>query len=181
MAIEIIIAGLGNPGREYSKHRHNIGFMLAEKLFADYGSGEWQSKANGLTANININGRDVLLVKPQTYMNLSGEVIGKLMRFYKLPSESLWVLHDELDLPFGKLQVKFSGGTAGHNGLKNIAHHVGLDFHRLRFGIGHPGVKDAVSDYVLQDFANEETQEVEELIMTVSKNIDKILAGESWN
>ena len=181
MAVDKIIAGLGNPDRQYAKNRHNIGFMLADRLFADYGSGEWQSKANGLTATININDESVLLVKPQTYMNLSGEVIGKLMRFYKLPLEALWVLHDELDLPFGKLQVKFAGGTAGHNGLKNIAHHIGLDFHRLRFGIGHPGSKGAVSDYVLHDFDDDETNEVEELIISVSKNIGKILAGEKWN
>ncbi len=182
MPIETIIVALGNPEKIHLHNRHNIGFCLADKIFADYRKSEWQAKFRALIATIEVKDTQMLLVKPQTYMNLSGESVQKVIKFYKLPIESLWVLHDELDLPFGKIQLKFGGGTAGHNGLKNISEHLNKEFHRLRFGIGRPTNRTDISDYVLSDFAQSERQEVETLSQKISDNIDCIIRDKLlWN
>ncbi|MAR55873.1 MAG: aminoacyl-tRNA hydrolase [Rickettsiales bacterium] len=155
-----LIAGLGNPGPSYAGHRHNIGFILCDALHAAYGFPAWTSKFNALLSKGLIAGKPVLLCKPQTFMNKSGQAVGETARFFQIAPDQVWVLHDELDLPLAKIRVKLGGGHGGHNGLRDIDRHLGKDYWRLRFGIDHPGHKDQVSPYVLSDFAKSEQQEV---------------------
>ena len=152
----LLIAGLGNPGPKYAHNRHNIGFMAADEIFRRHRFSNWQKKFQAEIADGVIDGEKVLLVKPQTFMNLSGQSIGEAMRFYKLTPADLVVIYDELDLIPGKLRIKTGGGVAGHNGLRSITAHVGNDYKRVRIGIGHPGDKGAVHSYVLSDFAKAE-------------------------
>src|SRR5690554_1042080 len=139
-----LFVGLGNPGSQYAGNRHNIGFMAVERIAQEYGFGPWRSRFRGLVAEGVINGQKVLLLKPQTYMNLSGDSVAEALRFYKLPLESLLVFHDELDVAPGKLKMKVGGGAAGHNGLRSIDSHLGPHYRRARLGIGHPGAKERV-------------------------------------
>lgn len=150
-----LIVGLGNPGREYEETRHNIGFMLIDQLpFAK--DAFWKEKYKGLYAKATVDGEEVHLLKPLTYMNLSGESVQKVASFFKVEPKDIFVLHDELDIPFGTIVMKFGGGLAGHNGLKSIAQCLGTkDFARLRMGIGRPS-RGSVSDFVLSKFTNEE-------------------------
>lgn len=150
-----LIVGLGNPGREYEETRHNIGFMLIDQLpFAK--DAFWKEKYKGLYAKAIVDGEEVHLLKPLTYMNLSGESVQKVASFFKVEPKDIIVLHDELDIPFGTIVMKFGGGLAGHNGLKSIAQCLGTkDFARLRMGIGRPS-RGSVSDFVLSKFTNEE-------------------------
>lgn len=147
-----LIIGLGNPGNAYAGNRHNAGFMLVDALAEEYRASPWSKKFNALVTDIEIGAQKILLIKPQTYMNRSGQSVGEAMRFYKLTPSDITIFHDELDLPFGKLRVKVGGGHGGHNGLKDIDAHIGKDYRRVRLGIGHPGDKNLVSDYVLSDF-----------------------------
>jgi PTH1 family peptidyl-tRNA hydrolase len=160
----LLIAGLGNPGAQYSGHRHNIGFMLLDAVHQAYGFPAWTSKFNALLSKGLIDAQPVLLCKPQSYMNHSGQPVGEALRFYQLEPEKLWVMHDELDLPLAKIRVKQGGGHGGHNGLRDIDRHIGKDYWRMRFGIDHPGNKDAVSPYVLSDFAKSEQPLVQDRI-----------------
>ncbi len=163
-----IICGLGNPGREYEKNRHNIGFMvleqLASKLRASFTSNKWEAEL----AQVRVAGDTLLLVKPMTFMNLSGQSLGAAARFYKVPAEDVLVVHDELDLPFGKLALKSGGGTGGHNGLNSIRESWGEEnYGRLRFGIGKPtgpNAKERVVGHVLGDFSKEENTALPEFI-----------------
>jgi PTH1 family peptidyl-tRNA hydrolase len=150
MAIRLI-AGLGNPGREHSRDRHNVGFWLVDRLASAEGASlRKDAKYHGLVAKLAGPGGDVWLLEPQTYMNLSGKAIGALARFYKIAPEEVLVVHDELDFLPGVVKLKLGGGAAGHNGLKDtIAQLGGQGFWRLRIGIGHPGDRDLVADYVL--------------------------------
>lgn len=144
------IVGLGNPGSEYERTRHNAGFWLVDRLTALHkGSLRAESKFKGDLARIKIGGEEVLLFKPGTFMNLSGEALQKLSAFYKLTPADILVAHDELDLPAGTARLKAGGGHGGHNGLRSAHQHLGADYLRLRIGIGHPGHKDQVLDYVL--------------------------------
>ena len=151
-----LVVGLGNPGAEYAVTRHNIGFMavdlLAEKLGVRSFSNKFQSEA----ATADYAGEKLILLKPQTYMNLSGKAVQAALAFYKLPPTQLIVLQDELDLPLGKLRIKKGGGANGHNGIKNIDQMIGPDYWRIRLGVGHPGMKGDVHDYVLGRFNAEE-------------------------
>ncbi|HET7411899.1 MAG TPA: aminoacyl-tRNA hydrolase, partial [Pararhizobium sp.] len=135
----LLIAGLGNPGPRYAGNRHNIGFMAADAIARRHGFSSWSKKFKGEIADGTIEGEKVLLVKPQTFMNLSGEAVGEAMRFYKLSPADLTVIHDELDLAAGRARLKTGGGNGGHNGLKSIDAHCGKDYRRLRLGISHPG------------------------------------------
>jgi peptidyl-tRNA hydrolase, PTH1 family len=149
-----MVAGLGNPGREYRDTRHNVGFLVAEELARRHG-GSFRSKFSGLVADIRIDGGRVTLLEPQTYMNESGRSVAAAARFYKLEPEALLVLHDEVDLPLGRLQLRLGGGLAGHNGLRSVAAHLGSsDFSRLRIGVGRPerGDPRPVADFVLSPF-----------------------------
>lgn len=155
--LDLLVAGLGNPGREYRDTRHNVGFLVAEELARRHG-GSFRSKFSALVADIRIDGERVTLLEPQTYMNESGRSVAAAARFYKLPSDALLVLHDEVDLPLGRLQVRRGGGLAGHNGLRSVAAHLGSsDFARLRIGVGRPerGDPRPVADFVLSPFPAE--------------------------
>jgi PTH1 family peptidyl-tRNA hydrolase len=156
MDTPLLIAGLGNPGSQYAKNRHNAGFIVADELHAHYKFGPWKVKFDGLLSEGMLGGRKTYLLKPQTFMNLSGDSIGPALRFYKLPLEALVVVHDEIDLAAGKLKVKTGGGDAGQNGLRSITAALGPDYRRVRLGIGHPGDKERVTGHVLQNFSKDD-------------------------
>ncbi len=148
-----LIVGLGNPGQQYARHRHNVGFLALDRIADRLRLGAWRKRFQGETAEGEIAGQRCILLKPQTFMNESGRSIGEAVRFLKIEPEDVIVLHDELDLVPGKLKVKTGGGNAGHNGLRSTTQHIGNEYVRLRIGIGHPGHKDLVHGYVLHDFA----------------------------
>jgi PTH1 family peptidyl-tRNA hydrolase len=149
----LIIAGLGNPGSKYAGHRHNIGFMAADEIVRRHAFGPWKSRHKAQVSEGTLGNEKVLVVKPQTFMNESGQSIGEVLRFYKEDVSSLVVLYDELDLAPGKLRIKTGGGSGGHNGIKSIDRHCGQDYRRVRLGIGHPGHRDRVTGHVLGDFS----------------------------
>jgi PTH1 family peptidyl-tRNA hydrolase len=153
METPLLIAGLGNPGSQYARNRHNAGFIVVDMLHAEYGFGPWKAKFEGLLSEGSLGGRKTYLLKPQTYMNLSGDSVGAALRFFKLPLGALVVVHDEIDLAAGKLKVKTGGGDAGQNGLRSITAALGPDYRRVRLGIGHPGEKHKVTGHVLQNFS----------------------------
>jgi len=155
----LLIAGLGNPGAEYARNRHNAGFMAVDTIHASYGFGPWRSRFQGLISEGAFGKRKIYLLKPQTYMNLSGDSIGAAMRFFKLPINALVVMHDELDLPAAKLKVKTGGGDAGNNGAKSITAALGPDYRRVRIGIGHPGDRGRVHGHVLGNFTKADEEQ----------------------
>jgi PTH1 family peptidyl-tRNA hydrolase len=165
----ILIAGLGNPGSRYALNRHNIGFMAADAIVRRHGLGPWRRRFHGEAAEGRIDGERTVVLKPLTYMNESGRAVGEAMRFFGLAPDEVIVIHDELDLPPGKLRTKTGGGTAGHNGLRSIAAHIGPDFHRVRLGIGHPGHKDLGQVHVLNDFHKADREWLDPLIDTVAE------------
>jgi PTH1 family peptidyl-tRNA hydrolase len=160
-----LIAGLGNPGADYALTRHNIGFMAVDRL-AD--GAHFSDKFHGAFCAIERAGEKILLLKPQTFMNHSGRSVKAAMAFYKLPPAQLIVLHDELDLPLGKIRIKKGGGANGHNGLRDIDACVGQDYWRIRLGIGHPGTKEQVHGHVLSRFSADERAEVDKVNETLS-------------
>lgn len=164
-----ILVGLGNPGERYARNRHNVGFMALDAIHARHGFSPWRGRFQGFCAEGAVGGKKCLLLKPTTYMNESGRAVGEAMRFYKLGPEDITVIHDEIDLAPGKLKVKTGGGTAGHNGLRSLARHIGPDFVRLRIGVGHPGSKDQVHGYVLRDFAKAESAWLDPLIAAIAE------------
>ncbi len=163
-----LFVGLGNPGSKYARNRHNIGFMALERIAEDHNFGPWKSKFQAEIAEGRLGGQKVLLVKPQTFMNRSGQSVGEAMRFYKLDSTDVTVFHDELDLAPGKVRVKAGGGHAGHNGLRSIHEHISPAYDRVRLGIGHPGRKEMVSPYVLSDFAKADADWLDDVLRGVS-------------
>ncbi len=173
-----LIAGLGNPGGKYAGNRHNIGFMAVDEIASEYGFPAFRSKFQGELAEGQVAGEKVVLLKPLTFMNESGQSVGKTAKFYKIPPARILVLHDELDLVPGKMRTKLGGGVAGHNGLKSIRAHIGTpDFWRLRFGIGHPGERDRVSGYVLSDFSKSEQKWLPGLLKAVAAHLPLMLEG----
>ncbi len=167
------IIGLGNPGPAYAHHRHSIGFRIIDALAAVYGA-SWRERDCMLLAETQINGRKIILIKPQTFMNNSGKVIPYLTK-QGIKPENILVIHDELELPFGQIKLKFGGSHKGHNGLKSIVAACGPEFWRLRFGIGRPEDREQVSDYVLQSFG-EPKEEIEKLIARAVEMIEKVIA-----
>ncbi len=165
-----MIVGLGNPGAKYEATRHNIGFILLDAIEEHYGR-NWRSKFNAEEEKTTIATRDVILLKPQTFMNLSGQSVAAAAKFYKIKPRDILVIHDELDLEPGRVKLKQGGGHAGHNGLRSIIEHIGADFERLRVGIGHPGDKSKVSGYVLHDFAKAD----QDWIARLQDNLPKAL------
>jgi len=151
-----LFVGLGNPGAQYARQRHNVGFMALDRIAEAHGFSAWRKRFQGETAEGTLRGERVVLLKPTTYMNESGRSVGEAARFLKIPLEDISVFHDEIDLAPGKLKVKVGGGNAGHNGLRSISAHLGNEYTRVRIGVGHPGAKDAVAHYVLHDFAKVE-------------------------
>ena len=152
----ILLVGLGNPGAKYARNRHNAGFHAVSAIAERHGFGPERKKFNGLVREGTIDGQKVLILRPETYYNDSGNAVGAAAKFYKIPVDNIVVFHDEIDLAPGKLRVKKGGGLAGNNGLKSINAHMGPDFWRVRIGIGHPGRKDAVTPWVLGDFSKAE-------------------------
>lgn len=148
-----LVVGLGNPGQAYAGNRHNIGFMAVDEIVRRHGFSPWRAKFHGDIAEGTVGGHKVLALKPATYMNDSGRAVLAAVSFYKIPPKDIIVFHDEIDLAPGKLRVKRGGGHAGHNGLRSIHAGLGADYARVRMGVGHPGEKEQVKDYVLHDFA----------------------------
>jgi len=174
----LLLVGLGNPGARYARTRHNIGFLALDEIVRRQNLGAWRGRFRSEVAEGFVGGEKVLAIKPQTYMNLSGEAVGEAVRFFKLAPEQVIVFHDELDLDPGRLRVKKGGGTAGHNGLRSLDHHIGKDFWRVRLGIGHPGDKRLVHAYVLSDFAKDERAWVEALCAAVGEEVPRLAAGD---
>lgn len=173
-----LLIGLGNPGKDYAGNRHNIGFMAVDEIAENYGFSKPTKKFGGAICEGSIDKHKVYLFRPLGYMNTSGAPSGEVASFYKIPPERIIAIHDELDLPLGKLRVKHGGGNGGHNGLKSLDAHLGKDYWRIRLGIGHPGDKDLVSDYVLSDFKKAEWPVVEQFIEAVTKHIGLLLKGD---
>lgn len=174
-----LIVGLGNPGAKYAANRHNIGFMALDRVAEEHGLGPWKSRFQGLAAEGRLGETRVTLLKPQTFMNLSGQAVGEAMRYLKLTPGDVIVLHDELDLMPGKCRVKQGGGHAGHNGLRSIHQHLGADYMRVRLGIGHPGHKDRVAGYVLSDFAKADQDWLDNLLRGISDGAAALAAGDA--
>jgi peptidyl-tRNA hydrolase, PTH1 family len=164
MDTPLLIAGLGNPGSQYAKNRHNAGFIVLDELHAHHKFGPWKVKSGGLLSEGMLAGRKTYLLKPQTFMNLSGDSIAPVLRFFKLPLEALVVVHDEIDLAAGKLKVKTGGGDAGQNGLRSITATLGPDYRRVRLGVGHPGVKSMVTGHVLANFSKDDALWLQPLV-----------------
>lgn len=166
----LLFVGLGNPGTRYAGNRHNIGFMAVEAIAKRHGFAPWRRRFQGVTTEGNIDGKKVLLLLPGTFMNESGRAVAEAANFYKIGLQDIVVLHDELELPPGKVRIKTSGGNAGHNGLRSVSEHMGNDYRRMRLGIGHPGAKELVHSYVLSDFAKAERPWVETLCDAIADN-----------
>ena len=171
-----LLAGLGNPGDKYQGHRHNIGFMVMDEIARDPSFSPFRVKFQGEMSEGKLAGEKVVLLKPQTYMNDSGISVAKLAKFYKIPPSRIVVFHDELDLPFARVKVKQGGGAGGHNGLKSIDRHLGdKNYWRVRMGIDHPGDKNRVSGYVLNDFAKVEKEKLPRWIEAVTRHVDYLV------
>ena len=175
-----LIIGLGNPGRDYARNRHNIGFMAVDEIVRRHGFAPFRAKFQGEISEGRIGGGGdkVLVLKPQTYMNESGRSVLGAMSFYKLAPADILVLHDEIDLAPGKVRVKRGGGHAGHNGLRSLHAHIGDGYGRLRIGVGHPGDKARVAGHVLKDFAKADQAWLDPLLDALAANIDLLLAGD---
>ncbi len=173
-----LFVGLGNPGTKYARTRHNIGFMAVDRIAEEHGFAPWRSKFQGEMTEGRLGREKVILLKPQTFMNLSGQSVGEAMRFHKLTSEDVVVFHDELDLAPGKCRLKSGGGHAGHNGLRSIHQHIGEAYDRVRLGIGHPGHKDRVSGYVLHDFAKAEEGWLDDMMRGIADGAAALADGD---
>ncbi|MGB2894369.1 MAG: aminoacyl-tRNA hydrolase, partial [Albidovulum sp.] len=174
-----LFVGLGNPGARYATNRHNVGFMAVDRIAADHGFAPWRTKFQGEVSEGRLGTERVVLLKPMTFMNLSGQSVGEAMRFFKLEPAYVTVFHDELDLAPGKCRVKEGGGHAGHNGLRSLHQHIGDDYARVRIGIGHPGHKDRVADYVLSDFAKADEAWLDDLLRGISDGAPALAAGDA--
>ncbi|WP_181952140.1 aminoacyl-tRNA hydrolase [Rhodomicrobium lacus] len=172
-----LIVGLGNPGEKYRGNRHNIGFLAVDELARGYGFSPWKKRFQGLVAEGQIGLVRAILLKPATFMNESGRAVGEALRFYKLAVSDVIVIHDEIDLEPGKIRVKTGGGNAGHNGLKSITAHVGNDYRRVRLGVGHPGDKALVANYVLHDFARADEEWLVPLLEGVARGMTNLVEG----
>ncbi|QEU09239.1 aminoacyl-tRNA hydrolase [Paracoccus yeei] len=174
----ILLVGLGNPGAKYERNRHNVGFMAVDRIAADHGFTPWRARFQGQVAEGRLGDTRTVLLKPGTFMNLSGQSVGEAMRYLKLDPAQVLVLHDELDLAPSKVRLKLGGGHAGHNGLRSIHQHIGDAYRRLRIGIGHPGHKDRVAGYVLSDFAKAEEAGLDDLLRGISDGAEALAAGD---
>jgi len=178
-AVKLII-GLGNPGDKYSKTRHNAGFWFLDALADKYGASfKTESKFSGEVAKVNINGQSLWLLKPSTFMNRSGLAAHQISKFYKIKAEQTLVAYDELDLPAGTVRLKKSGGHGGHNGLRDLHAQISKDYLRLRFGIGHPGDRNKVADYVLSRPSQSDEIEITNAIDRALDVLDKIITGDN--
>jgi len=173
-----LVVGLGNPGQPYAGNRHNIGFMAVDEIVRRHGFSPWRAKFQGEIADGVVDGRKILALKPLTYMNDSGRSVLGAATFYKIPPEDIIVFHDEIDLAPGKLRVKRGGGHAGHNGLRSIHAGIGADYARVRMGVGHPGDKEQVKNYVLKDFAKADAEWLEPMLDGCAEFLGDVLSGD---
>lgn len=174
----ILFVGLGNPGKSYQKHRHNIGFMALDAIANGFSFGPFKAKFQGLVAEGRIGRKKVLLLKPETYMNRSGQSVREAMDFYKLAPKDIFVFYDEIDLVPGKMKARTGGGAAGHNGIRSLIAHIGEDFHRIRLGVGHPGHKDLVHGFVLSNFSKADADWRDPLLKAVAKAVPRLVEGD---
>ena len=173
----LLFAGLGNPGAKYANNRHNVGFMAADAIARRHSFSPWSKKFQAEIAEGKIDGEKVLLIKPQTFMNLSGQSVGEALRFYKLAPSAVTVFYDEIELPAGKVRVKTGGGAAGHNGIRSLDEHLGKDYRRVRIGVGHPG-RDMVHGHVLGDFAKSDREWLDLLLDAIADNAELVAKGD---
>ena len=176
-----LIVGLGNPGAKYAGHRHNIGAMALDAIAAHHSFHAFKTKFNSLLADGKIDGHRVLLLKPETFMNRSGDAVQAASKFYKIPPENIIVIYDEIDLAPGKVRVKTGGGNGGHNGLRSIDPQIGTGYQRVRLGIGHPGVKELVSRHVLSDFHKVDFEWLDPLLAAIAENAALLVTGNAAN
>jgi len=174
-----LFVGLGNPGSKYAGNRHNIGFMALDQIASDHNFAPWRSKFQGKLAEGRLGREKVMLLKPETFMNLSGQSVGEAMRFFKLEPADVTIFHDELDLAPGKCRVKTGGGHAGHNGLRSMHQHIGPEYQRVRLGIGHPGHKDRVAAYVLHDFAKADAEWLDDVLRGIGDGAPDLADGDA--
>ena len=165
-----LIAGLGNPGSQYERNRHNVGFMAVDEIHRHHSFAPWRKKFQALVSDGIIDGEKVLLMKPVTFMNESGRAIREAVNFYRLDPEQVLVIYDEMDLPAGKIRMKQGGGHGGHNGPRSVHAHIGDKYRRMRIGIGHPGDKNRVTNWVLSDFAKADRDWLEPLLDAIARN-----------
>ncbi len=173
-----LIAGLGNPGATHLRNRHNIGFMAVDAIAESHDIVPFRERHGGLAATGRVNGTSVMLLKPLTFMNESGRAVGAALRYHRMDSEDLIVIHDEIDLAPGKVRIKTGGGIAGHNGLRSIRAHVGDDFQRVRIGVGHPGERHRVTGYVLGNFRAEDAAWRDPLLERLADALPDLLDGD---
>ena len=164
----LLLVGLGNPGSKYNNNRHNIGFMAVDEIVHRHNFSAAKARFQGHCFEGRMESEKILILKPQTFMNVSGQSVGEAARFYKILPEDIYVFHDDLDIPAGKIKFKTGGGHAGHNGLRSIDQHMGKNYHRIRMGIGHPGEREQVTGHVLGDFAKADQQWLEPLMDAVA-------------
>ena len=174
-----LFVGLGNPGPAYAKNRHNIGYMAVDRIAQDHGFAPFRAKFQGRVSEGMLGSEKVVLLKPETFMNRSGQSVAEAAKFYRLPPDRITVFHDELDLAPGKVRLKQGGGHAGHNGLRSIHAHLGDGYGRVRLGIGHPGDKDRVAGYVLSDFAKAEQDWLDNLLRGIGDGAPALAEDES--
>lgn len=174
-----LFVGLGNPGSQYAGNRHNIGFMALDQIASDHGFSPWKNKFQGKVAEGRLGREKVILLKPETFMNRSGQSVRAAMDFYKLDPVDITIFHDELDLAPGRLKCKTGGGHAGHNGLRSIHGHLGDAYARVRLGIGHPGRKELVSGYVLHDFAKADQDWLDDLMRGIGDGAPYLADGDT--
>jgi PTH1 family peptidyl-tRNA hydrolase len=177
----LVLVGLGNPETKYKLNRHNVGFMTIDSIVANYKLAPYKTKFQSQIITKKINDTPIIFSKPQTFMNLSGKSIGNILNFYKLKCENVIVIHDDLDLNLGTVKTKIGGSSGGHNGLKSLDSIIGKNYRRLRIGIGHPGDKTLVNNYVLGDFSKSENVIINILIKNISLNFDKIITKKEDN
>lgn len=174
-----LFVGLGNPGAKYANNRHNIGFMAVDRIAEDHGFTAWRAKFQGVLCEGRLGSEKIVLLKPETFMNKSGQSVGEALRFFKLEPADVTVFHDEIDLAPGKLRFKAGGGHAGHNGLRSLHGHIGDGYGRVRMGVGHPGHKDAVPHYVLKDFAKADQDWLADMIAGISDGAVHLAEGDT--
>lgn len=170
----LLVVGLGNPERRYANNRHNVGFMVLDALHERVGAEPFRAKFSGELARAELQGTEAVLLKPMTFMNLSGDAVQPCAAFFKVPPARIVVVHDEIDLPFGDIRLKFGGGHAGNNGIRSVIHRLGTpDFARIRVGVGRPGpgFKGDVADWVLQDFSPEERSELPNCLKIAAESV----------
>jgi peptidyl-tRNA hydrolase, PTH1 family len=173
----LLFVGLGNPGAKYAHNRHNVGFMVVDEIARRHGFQPWRRRFQGETAEGTLERERVVLLKPMTFMNDSGQAVQEASAFFKLAQAEITVFHDEIELPPAKVRVKVGGGIAGHNGLRSISAHVGNDYRRVRIGVGHPGIKELVHGHVLNDFAKDERPWVDALREAIADNAGLLATG----